>query len=170
MVEVGLRGYFIGFESGSDRVLRFIRKGTTRALNLQAARICKRYGITIWANYMLGLPTETEDEMRETISMLREIDPDYYSPAFYTPHPGSDLYDYCMEHDLSLITDHDSYRRNPDELKIKGHDPAFLQWALAESQRRKPQNAWRRQVRAGWERYAHPRKAMRRLRRLVAGA
>ncbi|MBU1879830.1 MAG: B12-binding domain-containing radical SAM protein, partial [Chloroflexi bacterium] len=112
MVQVGLRGYFIGFESGNDRVLRFIRKGTTRAINLEAGRICKRYGITIWANYMLGLPTETEAEMRDTISMLREIDPDYYSPAFYTPHPGSDLYDYCLEHDLSLITDHDSYRRN----------------------------------------------------------
>ena len=53
---------------------------------------------------MLGLPTETQDEIRDTVSMLKEIDPDYYSPAFYTPHPGSDLYDYCMENDLSLIT------------------------------------------------------------------
>lgn len=170
MVEVGLRGYFIGFESGSDRVLRLIRKGTTRELNLQAARICRQHGITIWANYMLGLPTETEDEIRATISMLKEIDPDYYSPAFYTPHPGSDLYDYCLEHDLSLITDHDSYRRNPDEVKIKGHDYGFLRWALVESQRRKPMNAFRRRARAGWGRYAHPRKAVRKLRQAATGA
>lgn len=165
MARAGLKGYLIGFESGSDRVLRFIRKGTKVWQNLKAAEICHRYGIAIWANYMLGLPTETEEEMRATIRMLKEIDPDYYSPAFYTPHPGSDLYDYCQEHDLSLITDHDSYRRNPTEVKIKGHDPAFLQWALAESQRRTLANRARRL----WKRYAQPRKVRRRLARAARG-
>jgi radical SAM superfamily enzyme YgiQ (UPF0313 family) len=170
MAQAGLRGYFIGFESGSDRVLRFIRKGTTRAQNLEAARICRKYGVAVWANYMLGLPTETEEEIKETISMLKEIDPDYYSPAFYTPHPGSDLYDYCQEHGLSLITDHDSYRRNPEEVKIKGHDYQFLRWALEESRRRKPINQLKRTARYYWKRYASPRKALRKLRRMVAGA
>jgi len=168
MAKAGLKGYFIGFESGSDRVLRFIRKGTKRAQNIEAARICRKYRIAIWANYMLGLPTETQDEVRETISMLKEIDPDYYSPAFYTPHPGSDLYDYCMENDLSLIVDHDSYRRNPDEAKIKGVDYQWLQWALEESQRRTWANRTRRRVRYLWRRYAHPIKAVRKVWRLAA--
>jgi anaerobic magnesium-protoporphyrin IX monomethyl ester cyclase len=168
MAQVGLKGYFIGFESGSDRVLQFIRKGTTRAINLQAARICREYGIKIWANYMLGLPTETKDEVRETISMLKEIDPDYYSPAFYTPHPGSDLYDYCIENNLSLITSHDQYRRNPTEVKIKGQDYQFLKWALEESRRRKPVNQFRRSARGLWQRYAHPAKIARKLYRLIS--
>ena len=169
MAQVGLRGYFIGFESGSDRVLKFLRKGTTREKNLEAARICKKYGIKIWANYMLGLPTETKDEVMETVSMLKEVDPDWYSPAFYTPHPGSDLYDYCIEHDLSLITSHDQYRRNPWDIKIKGQDPEFLQWALKESQRRKPVNAARRQTEYLWGRYARPDKVARRVRRVLGG-
>jgi len=169
MAQVGLKGYFIGFESGSNRVLDFIRKGTTREQNLEAARICRRHGISIWANYMLGLPTETQGEMRETISMLKEIDPDYYSPAFFTPHPGSDLYDYCVEHGLSLIKDHDDYARNPGQPKIKGHDPEFLRWALMESQRRKPINALKRQARYVWRRYARPMKAVRKVRQLIAG-
>ncbi len=163
MARAGLKGYFVGFESGNDRVLRFIRKGTTRAINLEAARVSRKYGLSIWANYMLGLPTETKEEIMDTISMLREIDPDYYSPAFYTPHPGSDLFDYCEEHGLSLITNYDSYRRNPDEVKIKGHDYEFLQWALKESMRRKPINTIKRQVKYYWGRYASPRKAMRKL-------
>jgi radical SAM superfamily enzyme YgiQ (UPF0313 family) len=167
MAQVGLRGYFIGFESGSDRVLKFLRKGTTREKNLDAARICRKYGIKIWANYMLGLPTETKDEVMETVSMLKEIDPDWYSPAFYTPHPGSDLYDYCIEHDLSLITSHDQYRRNPWDIKIKGQDPEFLQWALKESQQRKPVNAVRRQTEYLWGRYARPDKVARRVRRML---
>ncbi len=168
MAQVGLKGYFIGFESGNDRVLKFLRKGTTRAKNLAAADVCKKYGIKIWANYMLGLPTETKEEVMDTVSMLKEIDPDWYSPAFYTPHPGSDLYDYCIEHDLSLITSHDQYRRNPWETKVKGQDFEFLQWALKESQRRKPINAVRRQARYLWGRYARPDKIMRRLKRLVS--
>jgi len=167
MARAGCRGYFIGFESGNDRVLKFLRKGTTRAMNLESARICRRYGIKIWANYMLGIPTETREEVMDTISMLKEIDPDYYSPAFYTPHPGSELYNYCLEHDLSLITSHDQYRRNPTETKIKGQDYKFLQWALQESQRRKPWNAFKRWVRHNWRRYANPRKAWRKAKRLL---
>ena len=169
MSEVGLKGYFIGFESGNDRVLKFLRKGTKRETNLAAARVCRKYNIKIWANYMLGLPTETREEVMDTITMLKEIDPDWYSPAFYTPHPGSDLYDYCIDNDLSLITNHDQYRRNPWDIKVKGQDEEFLQWALRESQRRKPSNAARRQVRYLWGRYARPDKVARRVRRLVGG-
>ena len=153
MAEAGLRGYFIGFESGSDRVLRFIRKGTKRWQNIEAAHICRRYGIVIWANYMLGIPTETKEEVLETISMLKEIDPDYYSPAFYTPHPGSDLYDYCVANDLSLIHNHDSFRRNPDEAKIRGVDYGWLAWAVRESQRRTWRNWASRRARSLSQRY-----------------
>ncbi len=167
MAEVGLAGLFLGFESGSDRVLRFIRKGTTVAKNLEAGRICRKYGIRIWANYMLGLPTETEEEVRETITMMKQIDPDYYSPAFYTPYPGNDLYDYCIEHGLSLVKSHDGYSRNPTEPKIKGHNPEFLRWALRESQRRKLRNSVKRKVRYYWGRYASPKKAVRRAGRMM---
>jgi len=163
MAKAGLKGYFIGFESGSDRVLRFIRKGTTREQNIQAAKICRKYGIAIWANYMLGIPTETKEEVLETISMLKKIDPDYYSPAFYTPHPGSDLYQYCLGNDLSLIESHDGYRRNPDEAKIKGIDYEWLTWALQESQKRTWYNSLRRRVRYLWKRYARPKKIVRKL-------
>ena len=69
----------------------------------------------------------------DTVKMIKKIRPDHYSPAFYTPHPGSDLYDYCIENDLSLIKSHDSYRRNPTEAKIKGVDYEFLHWAMQES-------------------------------------
>jgi hypothetical protein len=101
--------------------------------------------------------------------MLKQIDPDYYSPSFYTPHPGSDLYDYCVEHDLSLITSHDQYRRNPTEVKIKGQDYEFLQWALQESQKRTPYKRLSRTASGLWRRYADPKKIVNKLRSLVDG-
>ena len=167
MAQNGLRGVFVGFESGSDRVLRFIRKGATREINLKAARVARKYGLVVWANYMMALPEETEAEVRETISMLKEMDPDYYSPAFYTPHPGTDLYDYTIEHGLSTIEDYDSFRRNPTELKIKGHDEVFMRWALAESKRRKPVNQLKRDARRLWRKFTDPAKYVRRAKRVL---
>lgn len=165
MAHAGLRGYFVGFESGSDRVLNFIRKGTTVEDNLEAARICRKYGISVWANYMMGLPTETKEEVLETVRMMKRIDPDYYSPAFFTPHPGTDLYDFVVEHDLSRITDYDSYRRNPTEPKIRGQDYAFLKRAMAESQRRTPLNRMKRwlEYQGARARRVTPRKVLRRI-------
>ena len=135
MAQAGLYMYLIGFESGNQRVLNFIRKGTTVEQNLKVAEICRKYGIRVWANYMLGLPTETREEIQDTVAMIRKIHPDYFSPAFFTPHPGSDLYDYCQKHKLSLIKNHDQYRRDPTEAKIKGQDYLFLRKALEESRK-----------------------------------
>lgn len=133
MAKAGLCMYLIGFESGNQRILNFIRKGTTVEQNLKAAEICRKYGIRVWANYMMGLPTETKEEVLETVAMIKKIKPDYFSPAFFTPHPGSDLYDYCQEHKLSLIKNHDQYRRDPTEAKIKGQDYQFLREAVGQS-------------------------------------
>jgi len=126
LCEAGLKLFIIGFESGSDRILKFLRKGCTRAQNLEAARICKKLGIKIWANYMLGLPTESKEEVLETLSMLKQIGPYHCSPAFYTPHPGSDLFAMGKKMGIHLITSHKSYRRSTYEPKIKGPDYEFL--------------------------------------------
>jgi radical SAM superfamily enzyme YgiQ (UPF0313 family) len=131
--EIGLELFLIGFESGSDRVLKSIQKGCTRNQNLEAARICKEEGIKIWANYMLGLPTETNQEALETLSMLEQIKPYRCSPAFYTPHPGSKLYEVGQKNGIHLINDHASYRRSKFEPKIKGPDYKFLSKVLYKS-------------------------------------
>ena len=167
MANAGLKGYFVGFESGNTRILNFLRKGTTPERNLEAARVCRQYGLSIWANYMLGIPTETKDEVMDTVTLIREIDPDYYSPSFFTPHPGTDLYDYCVENDLSLITDYDSYRRNPTEPKIKGQDYEFLKWARDQSQKRLLKNRVHRSARAFAVKYLDPPRYVRKARKIL---
>ena len=123
LVEAGLRWVLIGFESGSDRVLKFLKKGTTVAQNLEAAHICKQLGIKIFANYMFGIPGETNEEMIQTVQMIRKISPEMHSPAVFTPAPGSELYEYCVSKDLILISRSEGYRRNTfSGPKIKGID------------------------------------------------
>lgn len=122
--KAGLVMASIGFESGNDRVLKFINKGTTLKQNIEAAGICRRFGIKIWAYHMYGVPTETNEEAMDTVRMIKRIKPYRSSAAFYTPHPGSHFYEYCSKNDLALIDKHDSFARFPeiDKPKIKNID------------------------------------------------
>jgi GT2 family glycosyltransferase len=132
LTDVGLKLVYIGFESGSDRVLQFIKKDTTALENLEAGRICRELGLRIFANYMFGLPTETEEEMKETALMMQAIQPDYFSPAVFTPAPGSELYTYCKERDLILINSSEGYRRDASSgPKIKGVDYTYVSKMVA---------------------------------------
>jgi hypothetical protein len=65
-----------------------------------------------------------------------------------------------------LITDYDSYRRNPTEPKIKGQDYEYLIWARDHSQKRLLKNRLRRKVRS-LARFSEPARYARRVRRLL---
>lgn len=126
----GLRMLLIGFESGSQKMLDFLGKGTTVAQNLEAARTCHRCRIGIWANYMFGIPGETREDVMQTVRMVRTIKPAVCSPSYFTPYPGSGLAAYCREHDLIRIARYEEYRRGPEGRKLRGVDYAFLRKAV----------------------------------------
>lgn len=124
LASVGLVLMLVGFESGSQRVLNFLRKGTTVEQNRKAARILKKHGINILGNFMLGIPTETKEEMLMTKELIDFIDPFYVSIGNYTPVPGTDLYDYCKENNLIIMENYESFDRSFKHFvpKIKGID------------------------------------------------
>ena len=110
----------VGFESGNDRILGLLNKGTTRAMNLEAAEILRGHGLKIVANIMYGVPTETVDEARDTAEMVKAIAPDVTSTAFFTPYPGCDLAEKYKE--LSLVEDYADMNRYPNKAKVLGVD------------------------------------------------
>ena len=127
LAQIGLKLVSIGFESGSQRILNFLNKGTSVEQNIKASEICHKYDIKIKGNFMLGVPTETKLEAQQTLSMIQKIKPYRVSVTFYTPLPGSDLFKYCEENNLSLLQTHDNYNRSDlSSAKIKGIDYDFL--------------------------------------------
>lgn len=127
LADAGLKWVLIGFESGSDRVLSFVKKEVTVQQNIEAADICRELGIKIFANYMFGVPTETPEEMMQTALMMQRIAPDIYSPSIFTPAPGSELFEYCHSRDLILISTAEGFRRNINSgAKIKGVDYDYV--------------------------------------------
>lgn len=140
MAQAGLKCLMIGFESGSQRILDFLKKGTTVEQNRAAAEICSKHGIRIFANYMFGVPTETEDEVRQTVSFIRGIRPSHPSPCFFTPYPGTELGDFCIKNGLLLEKSETYYNRSAmAQGKLKGINYTFLK-AAAERSRDYPRD------------------------------
>ena len=90
----------IGAESGSQRVLDFLNKRVKVQQNIDAIKCCKRNGIICDASFMIGLPTETLSEMKETIYLIKKYKPDIANVKIYNPLPGAPLFDYCVEKGL----------------------------------------------------------------------
>lgn len=129
LVKVGWELISVGFESGSQRILDIMKKGTTVEQNLEAARIIKSTGAKIYANYMLGLPQETKQDIQATARMADQINAEMPSWAFFTPYPGCDLGEECIKQGLSLL-DRNHYDRCPSGQKVKGVDYAYLNAVL----------------------------------------
>ena len=133
MKGIGLKLMLVGFESGSQKVLDFIKKGTTVEENLEAAYLLKKHGIMVGGSFMLGTPHETKEDVIKTIDLVKRIRPHFTSVSFFTPCPGSALYDYCKEKNLSLVKNYDElWTYAPSTPKIKGIDYEFLGKAVEE--------------------------------------
>jgi radical SAM superfamily enzyme YgiQ (UPF0313 family) len=85
-----------GFESGSQRVLDFINKRTLVEQNAKAISMCHKYNIFVEGSFIVGLPTETEDEMKETMAFIDKYKPDSADINIFKPFPHTDLYELCI--------------------------------------------------------------------------
>lgn len=121
--DVGLKLVLMGWESGSQRILDFLNKGCSVEDNYRSAEICRRHGIMFGGSFMFGVPTETADDIAASVELARSARAHFTSVAFFTPLPGTHLYEYCEENGLSLITDPDELLSfSPEKEKIKGID------------------------------------------------
>ena len=102
LAEVGVDWLVIGMETGSQRLLDLIQKGTTVEQNIRAGKICRKHGIKVFGTFMYGLPTETKKESDATARLIQQITPELASPFWFIPIKGTKLYDYCVERDLIL--------------------------------------------------------------------
>ena len=97
MREAGLRHVVVGFESGNDQILKNIKKGVTKAQALQFAKDCKKLGLSIHGAFIMGLPGETRETIRETIEFAKEMDLNSIQASLASPYPGTEFYNLCRQ-------------------------------------------------------------------------
>lgn len=97
MKKAGCTKVDIGIESGNQRVLKLIHKDITLDEVRQAVRILRKNNM-FWAGFfMFGFPTETEQEMLDTLGFLKELCPDWANISIFTPYPGTPLFDLARQ-------------------------------------------------------------------------
>jgi anaerobic magnesium-protoporphyrin IX monomethyl ester cyclase len=130
----------IGFESGSDRILKLLNKECTEEDNYFAIDLLNRIGDDMvaegkeppkfWSNIMLGIPGETAEDAFKTMRMLKRMQRVFPSISYYAPYPGSALGFQLIAEGKSMMSK-DNYHRFPDDEKVKGVNYQFYRELLA---------------------------------------
>ncbi|KAF0121552.1 MAG: B12 binding domain/radical SAM domain fusion protein [bacterium] len=92
MYRAGCRLIFIGFESGSERILNLMHKGCTVEDNIRCAQVLEDAEMPYWASFILGYPGETEQDIYETGKFIEKINPTTGWVNAFFPSPGSNIY------------------------------------------------------------------------------
>lgn len=91
--EAGCIRIAFGAESGSQKVLDAMNKGTTVEQIRRAAELCRRHGIETYFYIMLGYPGEEWADICKTVDLLKETRPEQFSSTIAYPLPGTDFHD-----------------------------------------------------------------------------
>ena len=124
----------LGFESGSDRVLKLLNKGCTVAQHEAAIELVNRIGDdmeaqgkmppVIFSNVMLAIPGEEPEDAFATLRLMGKVKRNIPSISWYTPYPGSAMGDRLIAEGRSLDSGK-QYMRFPSEAKVSGVDYQF---------------------------------------------
>ncbi len=94
-VRSGLRRVMVGVESGSQEMLDRLQKDVKLDQVRRAADMCTRHGLGAIFNFIVGFPGETEEQMRATLAVAKELqrsNPAFETPIFYyRPYPGNPM-------------------------------------------------------------------------------
>ena len=97
MRENGLRLLLVGYETGSQQILNNIRKGTRVDVARRFTEDCHKLGITIHGTFIVGLPGETRETIRDTIRFAREINPHTLQVSLAAAYPGTELHKQAVD-------------------------------------------------------------------------
>ena len=93
LAKSGCYNIHFGVESGTQRILDYMQKGVTLDKIKTAFEQTKQAGINRFAYLMMGVPTETRDDIQRTIDFVDELKPDYLNYSICTPFPKTYLYE-----------------------------------------------------------------------------
>jgi len=91
--DAGCWAILFGAESGVQKNLNAIRKGTTLDQIRNAVHAAKEVGIRVSTPFLFGIPGETYEEGLQTIDFALDLNPDIANFHAITPFPGTHLYD-----------------------------------------------------------------------------
>ena len=106
LAEAGCAQITYGVESGSERVRRDVMRRPIRQQRIRDVfRWTREAGILLTANFMLGLPGETRDDLQRTLDLAEELGVHDFGYFVFYPYPGTQLFRVCADNGY-LPADH----------------------------------------------------------------
>ncbi len=91
MRDANCQQVFFGVESGCQKILDAVNKGTTVEQNRRAIKMAKDAGLFVAISVIIGYPGETRDMLMQTIDLVKKAEPDDVYICVATPYPGTEL-------------------------------------------------------------------------------
>ncbi len=113
--EIGINFVAFGFETASDRLLKHMNKQTTLKDHLRAFELLAKYDIRLRVPTIVGFPTETEADIRQSFDivgeMLRSGKCDFNEVQILCPYPGSFYWQDALDtNKISIPFDYRNFR------------------------------------------------------------
>lgn len=90
-----------GFESYSETMLEYLKdRSVTVEQNIQAIKLCHKYGIAAASGLIVGTPGETLNDLNETYRIMKEQPMDNTQIYILTPYPGTKIWNYAEKEGL----------------------------------------------------------------------
>jgi anaerobic magnesium-protoporphyrin IX monomethyl ester cyclase len=108
MKDAGCWAILFGAESGLQKHLNTLKKGTTLGQIANAVRWAKEVGLSVVTPFLVGIPGETFEDGLKTIAFACQLDPHMANFHTLTPFPGTELYETAQQHG-ALSSDHEDF-------------------------------------------------------------
>ena len=115
MKAAGCTAVSFGIESANPEILKTIKKGITPQQVVDAVKMCNRTGVTPFGSFILGLPGETPETIKETVNFGKQLKDMGLSYGFHllAPFPGTEVREQSAAFDIKILTnDWSEYHAN----------------------------------------------------------
>jgi len=92
MKQAGCDRIHYGVECGNDRMLKIIKKNATLAKIKEVVAQTKAVNMEVLCYFIIGQQTETASDVKDSLQLARELDPNYVHFTVFCPYPGTEIY------------------------------------------------------------------------------
>lgn len=118
MKNAGCYKVHFGIESGNQNILNMVKKGITLDQVRNAAKCCKEVRIRTKGYFMLGLPGDTVETMRDTLNFASELKLNDMMFSITTPFPGTELWNGIDKNKIKSLSDAFYHSCDSDDINI----------------------------------------------------